>query len=311
MKAILSIALAATAILSPCTAFTIPSRTTIRPDVSHHMKQQQHDSHDDDHAHHHHHLELTRRSAVSILTALPLASVLASSSINPLPAMAENKGKIVVLGGAGWVGAHVSNLLTQRGYTVVSISRSSSETQIERTKSILGTTIPSVEYVSLDAGSATIEELGGVMKDATCVISCVGIAPGSPNVKDGNGLVNSRIANAAKSVGVGKFVYVGVASSLANGPAKFLLGDYFKGKDTAEKSITKEFGIENSLIIKPAIVAGGTPGEIRPPGPPGVKAVDVDALAKVVVAGATTTLGVGGLNGSIDGNDAIVAASLL
>jgi len=310
MKAILSIvlAVAATAVLSPCTAFTIHSRTTIRTDVSRHMKQQ-HDSHDNDYAHHHHHHhQLSRRSAISILAIPSITSILASSSL-PLPAMAEDKGKIVVLGGAGWVGAHVSNLLTQQGYKVLSISRSSSERQIERTKSILGTTIPSVEYVSLDAGTATMEELGSVMKDASCVISCVGIAPGGPNVKDGNGLVNSRIANAAKSVGVGKFVYVGVASSLANGPAKFLLGDYFKGKDTAEKSITKEFGIENSLIIKPAIVAGGTPGEIRPPGPPGVKAVDVDALAKVVVAGALSQ-GPGGLNGSIDGNDAIAAASL-
>lgn len=47
---------------------------------------------------------------------------------------------------------------------------------------------------------------------------------------------------------------------------------------------------------------GGTPGEIRPPGPPGVKPVDVESLAKVVVSGA-----VGDLTGSIDGNEAISA----
>ena len=94
-------------------------------------------------------------------------------------------------------------------------------------------------------------------------------------------------------------------ASLSSGPAKFLLGDYFKGKADAESSFVKEFGKDKSLIIKPAIVEGGTPGEIRPPGPPGVKAVDVEALAKVVVSGA-----VGDLTGVIDGNDDITSMAL-
>ena len=94
-------------------------------------------------------------------------------------------------------------------------------------------------------------------------------------------------------------------ASLSSGPAKFLLGDYFKGKADAESSFVKEFGKDKSLIIKPAIVDGGTPGEIRPPGPPGVKAVDVEALAKVVVSGAA-----GDLTGVIDGNDDITSMAL-
>lgn len=77
----------------------------------------------------------------------------------------------------------------------------------------------------------------------------------------------------------------------------------FSGKAEAEKSVAKEFGVK-SLIIKPAIIAGGTPGEIRPPGPPGVKPVDVEAVAKLAVAGA-----LGDLKGTIDGNDDISAAA--
>ena len=77
----------------------------------------------------------------------------------------------------------------------------------------------------------------------------------------------------------------------------------FSGKAEAEKSVVKEFG-DKSLIIKPAIIAGGTPGEIRPPGPPGVKPVDVEAVAKLAVAGA-----LGDLKGMIDGNDDISAAA--
>jgi hypothetical protein len=76
----------------------------------------------------------------------------------------------------------------------------------------------------------------------------------------------------------------------------------FQGKAEAEKSVVQEFGENSSLIIKPAIIAGGPPGEIRPPGPPGVKPVDVEAVAKAIVAGVE-----GNLIGEIDGNDAITA----
>ena len=106
-------------------------------------------------------------------------------------------------------------------------------------------------------------------------------------------------ADAAKAAGVSRFVYIGVASDLANGPAKFVLGDYIKGKAEAESAVLKDFA-ENSLVVKPAIVAGGPPGEIRPPGPPGVKPASVEAVAKAVVAGA-----IGAMSGKIDGNDAI------
>lgn len=245
--------------------------------------------------------ELSRRTAISTfaITATSSLQFLRPTISN---AQDDTKGKVVVYGGSGYVGAHACSLLTQQGYTVTSISRSSPEIQFERTKSILGTSLPNVEYVSLDAGKASLDELTTSMKDVTAVISCVGISPGSQNQKDGNGLVNSRIVQAAKAAGVPKLVYIGVSSTLANGPAKFLLKDYFAGKATAEQSVMSDFGGENSLIVKPAIIAGGPPGEIRPPGPPGVKAVDVNAVARAAVSGA-----VGGLNGVVDGNEAIEA----
>ncbi|KAL7535072.1 hypothetical protein ACHAWF_005048 [Thalassiosira exigua] len=254
--------------------------------------------------HHHGHVgheggHLDRRSAVSIFTLLPFG-LLASS--DPARVNAESdKGKVVVFGGAGWVGAHVSADLQKRGYRAVSISRSAADVQAERAKSILGSSAPGVEYVSLDAGTASLEDLASVVKDSVAVISCLGVTPGSPNQKEGNSQPNVRIAKAAKSAGVPRLVYIGVASSLAKGPAKFLLGDYFQGKAEAENSVKQEFG-EDSLIIKPAIIAGGTPGEIRPPGPPGVKPVDVEAVAKLAVSGA-----LGNLKGTIDGNENIAS----
>ena len=53
--------------------------------------------------------------------------------------------------------------------------------------------------------------------------------------------------------------------------------------------------------MKTAIITGGTPGELRPQGPPGAKPVTVDAVAKVMAAGA-----LGDLSGTSDGNDDIV-----
>ena len=230
-----------------------------------------------------------------------LAILTAGTSTNPRLAVADggDKGKIVVFGGSGYVGAHVDQLLTSQGYPVVSVSRSSSTDQADKISKILGKPLATVQYATLDASK---DDLSDVLKGADAVVSCVGIAPGGSNQRDGNGKVNVRIADAAKAAGVSKFVYVGVASELANGPAKFLLGDYLKGKAEAEAGVVKDFGPDGSLLVKPAIIAGGPPGEIRPPGPPGVKAVAVQDVAKAVVAGA-----LGQKTGGIDGNSAIAA----
>ena len=129
------------------------------------------------------------------------------------------------------VGAFASQLLLGQGCDVVSVSRKTPAEQADKVKAILGQGLSSVDFVSLDASTA---DLSGVLSGASAVISCVGIAPGGANQRDGNGKVNVRIADAAKAAGVDKFVYLGVASELANGPAKFLFGDYIKGKGEAE-----------------------------------------------------------------------------
>lgn len=55
-------------------------------------------------------------------------------------------------------------------------------------------------------------------------------------------------------------------------------------------------------MVKPAIIAGGPPGEVQPPGPPGVKPATVESVDKIMVDGAT-----GQQSGSIGGNEAIAA----
>ena len=239
----------------------------------------------------------------SILTIIPAA--VASVALSPNVALADDKKKVVVVGGSGWLGAHVDKLLLEKGCDVVSVARSSPDEQKSKIQTNLGGSLAtnggSISYVSLDALS---DDLTSTFQGASAVVSCVGVAPGSKNMRDGNGKVNVRIADAAKAAGVSKLVYVSVASEIANGPAKFLFGDYVKGKQEAEAGITKDFGSSDSLILKPGIVDGAPPGEIRPPGPPGMTPIPVNTLAKAAVAGA-----LGNLVGVIDGSDAIVTAS--
>ena len=239
-----------------------------------------------------HHMD--RRQAILSVTSSAFALSTATA------ASAADKPKVVVFGGSGYVGAYATQMLIGKGASVVSVSRKSSSEQADKVKSILGTPLAGVEYVQLDAING---DLSGVLAGASAVISCVGIAPGGSNMRDGNGLANVKIADAAKAAGVGKFIYLGLASELASSPIKFVFGDYVKGKAEAEAAVGKDYGAD-ALVIKPGIIAGGPPGEVRPPGPPGMTPVPVEAVAAAAVAGA-----LGGAVGKIDGNAAIVAAA--
>lgn len=247
--------------------------------------------------------QLDRRSLLSIFPAAATAAAVLATSSFPSPAFAaDGKPKIVVLGGAGWVGSHVDKLLLEQGCQVVSVSRSSPAAQADKIKANLGAPLSAgIEYVTLDAST---DDISTVLNGASAVISCVGALPGSSNQRAGNGAVNVRIADAARAAGIGTFVYISVASDVANSPAKFIIGEYFKGKAEAEAAIKKGYDGTSSLIIKPAFIAGGPPGEIRPPGPPGMAPVPVEAVAKAAVAGA-----LGSLKGTVDGNSAIIQAA--
>jgi len=233
-----------------------------------------------------------RRGLLSTGAAISFAAL-------PLKTHADAKPKIVVFGGSGYVGAYASQMLLGKGADVVAISRKPPAEAADKVKAILGVGLP-VDYQQLDASTA---DLTAVLTGASAVISCVGVAPGGTNMRDGNGAVNVRIADAAKAAGVDKFVYLGLASELASSPIKFVFGDYVKGKAEAEAAVVRDFG-GAALVIKPGIIAGGPPGEIRPPGPPGMTPVPVEAVARAAVAGA-----LGQKTGKVDGNQAIVAAA--
>ncbi|EOD07726.1 hypothetical protein EMIHUDRAFT_438510 [Emiliania huxleyi CCMP1516] len=238
---------------------------------------------------------LDRRQAVTSAAAAAAAATLGVSTA----AIADGKPKVVVFGGSGYVGAYASRLLLGKGAQVVSVSRKTPAEQADKVKAILGAPLAGVEYVQLDASTG---DLSGVLGGAAAVISCIGIAPGGANMRDGNGLVNVKIAAASKLAAVPKFVYLGLASELASSPIKFVFGDYVKGKAEAEAAVGKDY--PSALVLKPGIIAGGPPGEVRPPGPPGMAPVAVEDVARAAVAGA-----LGNAAGTVDGNTAIAAAA--
>jgi nucleoside-diphosphate-sugar epimerase len=205
------------------------------------------------------------------------------------PALAAG-GKVVVVGGAGFVGTEISHLLATQGVSVVSVSRRSAAAQAQKVQYE-----QFVDFVSLDASK---DDLSNVFKGASAVISCVGVAPGQKNQLDGNGAVNERIADAAKKAKVGRLVYISVASAISEGTGKLLFADYVKGKAQAEAAVQRNYGGGSSLIIRPGVISGGGPG--LPP-PPGVPPVPVDAVARAAVAGA-----LGKKSGILDGRDEIV-----
>ena len=97
MKSILSYALVAVAILPSCSAFSTPSLTALRRDISLGLHNNNIENNEDD-------AQLNdRRSALSTFAALPLGIIATTSTaINPLPANAAGKrGKVVVFGGSG------------------------------------------------------------------------------------------------------------------------------------------------------------------------------------------------------------------
>ena len=146
---------------------------------------------------------------------LSAAGAAAVFSALPTAALAADKPKVVIFGGSGYVGAYASQILLAKGADVIVASRKTPAEAQDKVKSILGKSLDGVKYVSLDATSA---DLSGVLSGATGVISCVGIAPGGSNQREGNGKANVRIAEAVKAAGIANFAYLGVASELSNGP---------------------------------------------------------------------------------------------
>ncbi|KAL3904247.1 MAG: hypothetical protein SGILL_010142 [Bacillariaceae sp.] len=173
-----------------------------------------------------------------------------ASSVLPRPAVAaEGGGKVLVLGGTGFVGSRVVKQLIQRGVQVTATSRDGRD----------GTLALDVTKEGIDVE----KEIEALSRGCTAVISCIG-AIGTPNDASVNA-ASGLAAKGAKAAGVDRFVYISVAPEVKElGKGIDLLEDYMKGKTFSQASIATSFP-SGATIIEPTFIYGGDAFSLTPP----------------------------------------------
>ena len=178
-------------------------------------------------------------------------------AVAPLRAVASASAdgqKIAVLGGTGFVGSRVVDILSKAGADVFSVSKSGG----------------GPGGVALDlADPASAGALAEALRGVDAVVSCVGFNPfgGDEAMSRAvNGDANARAAAAAAEAGAKRFVYVSVASIVPEviGGANLMTG-YFEGKKLAESAVADAYAETDSLVVKPSFVYGGDAFSANPP----------------------------------------------
>ena len=85
-------------------------------------------------------------AALQVPTRRQFGIGVGTAALGAPPALAAGGGKVVVVGGAGFVGTEISHLLATRGVKVVSVSRRSAAAQAQKVQYE-----QFVDFVSLDA----------------------------------------------------------------------------------------------------------------------------------------------------------------
>ena len=194
----------------------------------------------------------TRIAPARARTAAPRRAV---APLRVVASASASGQKIAVLGGTGFVGSRVVDVLSKAGADVFSVSKSGG-----------GPGGVALDLSDPASSGALAEALQGV--DA--VVSCVGFNPlGGDEAMSlaVNGDANAAAAAAAAKAGAKRFVYVSVASVVAEvlGDANLMTG-YFEGKKRAEDAVSTAFPSSNAkLIVKPSFVYGGDAFGVNPP----------------------------------------------
>jgi uncharacterized protein YbjT (DUF2867 family) len=190
----------------------------------------------------------SRRGFIEIAgTSIAAATI----ALKPSPVIAsEYSGKVLVLGGTGFVGKEVCQKLTALGVDYIATSRDGRD----------GTIAVDFTDSSIDIAS----KVKDIAKGCTAVISCVGVIGTSEDVKVAN-KGTGFASNGAKAAGVKNFVYISVAPEVkesVKGVSAF--NNYMEGKAFSEDAIKANFG-NGYTIIAPTFIYGGDKFGINPP----------------------------------------------
>lgn len=195
--------------------------------------------------------QASRRDFISSSIFALSGAFVASTSLGTatlLPVQAT-PGKVLVLGGTGFVGSQIVAKLRALGVDVVSTSRDGR----------LGTIALDFTKERSNEIQTKVKELS---RDCVAVISCIG-SIGTPNDE----IVNagtSFAAAGAKQAGVDRFVYISVAPEV-QAFAKDI--DFFKGymsgKMTSQNAVISKF--KQYTLIEPTFIYGGDEFNLNPP----------------------------------------------
>ncbi|XP_021291018.1 uncharacterized protein At1g32220, chloroplastic isoform X2 [Herrania umbratica] len=152
-------------------------------------------------------------------------------------------GKLLVLGGNGFVGSHICREALEQGLTVSSLSRSGRP-------SLHDSWVNDVLWHKGDLLSPG--SLKQAMSEATSVISCVGAVGSNPYMYRINGTANVNAIRAAVEQRVKRFVYVSAADF---GLLYYLLRGYYEGKRVTEAELNDKFP-DGGIILRPGFIHG-------------------------------------------------------
>ena len=156
-----------------------------------------------------------------------------------------NEKKIVsVIGGTGFIGKYLVDLLLNKGYYVKIISRNSKSKKIFFPSSKLG------QFSLLDCNIVDKKRLSNCIKGSKYVINLVGLLEpkGENTFKNAHCVGAKNLATLCIEQNIEKLIHVS-----ALGVDKNKSSSYAKTKLEAEKNIKKN---KKSLIIRPSIVCG-------------------------------------------------------
>lgn len=165
----------------------------------------------------------------------------------PVETKFEERSKLLVLGGNGFVGTHVCQEALARHVPVVSISRSG------RPAAAAHDHHPWMNDVNWIQGDILHpERWKHALQEVSAVISCVGALGSNQKMLKINGEANIAAINAASESGVTRFVYI---SAVDYGLPSFVLAGYVKGKKAAEEALLRKFPY-GGIILRPGFIYG-------------------------------------------------------
>jgi uncharacterized protein YbjT (DUF2867 family) len=199
----------------------------------------------------------TRRDFVYASFTASVGTVAVGSLWMPSPACAADaialdtsttKPKVLVLGGTGFVGAKVVQLLRDQGVAVVATSRNGRDGTV------------ALDVTTENDVAAKIKSLAA---GCSAVISCIG-AIGTDN-DDAVNAATGLAATGAKAAGVHTFVYITVAPEVAEFAKDIdFLQAYMRGKKFSRAAVLNTFG-DSAVLIEPTFIYGGGSFELNPP----------------------------------------------